>query len=84
MKDNIVTFLGFVGIIVLIIAIPVLILSGINIMFNVNLCDNLAELNPDRHFEWRLFGGCLMQTQEGIWLQMDDITFLDKPINGVK
>ena len=74
----------FIGIVAVVIGIPASILIVLNILFNINFCNNLAELNPDRNFEWRFFGGCLMQTQEGVWLQLEDITFLDEPINGAR
>jgi hypothetical protein len=76
--------LRFLGVVVLVISIFILPIIGISTIFGMNFCSNLAELNPDRSFEWRFFGGCMMQTQDGIWLSVDDITFFDKPIEGVK
>lgn len=76
--------LKFAGFVIIVVIVLVLLMMGSTVTANINQCGNLAELNPDRHFEWRFFGGCYMQTQDGLWIQVGDVIVLDRPINGAK
>jgi len=76
--------LEILGFILLILLVVSLIIIGVNTVYNTNYCNNLIELNPDRHFEWHFFGGCFLQTQDGIWVDVESIKFLDVSIDGVK
>lgn len=44
--------------------------------FDIGTCNTLTELNPDYNFQYRFFGGCLMETGNGFWLPVENIKYL--------
>jgi len=58
----------------------VIVLSGgltagagyIILRFNEAQCHELATLNPSRHFQFKTFGGCYVETNSGLWITTDN------------
>ena len=54
-----------------------------SIPFQVSKC-NLMEQNDQNHqYEWLLFGGCMVQTDTGYWVNINDIPFSELGINAI-
>lgn len=76
MFDNIVGFLKFVVPMILTMVLVVGSLVGIGIWFDItyeqNQCRTMESLHDEYEFKWVLWGGCLVKTHSGYWVNSDD------------
>ena len=47
--------------------------AGFEIVYQKSYCNTMGELHGDAYqFQWVLWGGCLVQTPQGRWIDADD------------
>lgn len=60
-----------IGFILAVIATTVLfcvVPTAATIWYNTGYCETQSRLMPDIEFRWELFGGCLMELDDGTWI----------------
>jgi hypothetical protein len=63
---------GIFLVITLLLAIVIGASVGISMFFEKRQCSTLQSLNPSYDFKWVLWGGCMVKTPAGYWMDADN------------
>ena len=84
MIEDVIDFLKTIGSIILIIVLVISILIGVvigfDIIYNKNYCKTMQSLQPKFEFQWELWGGCLVKTPSGFWINAKDYNYLENDV----
>lgn len=59
------------------LVVSVLAISVMSIPFEVGQCKTLKQIDTSHKYQWVLWGGCLVETSDGYWIDPDNIKHND-------
>lgn len=68
---------GLVLVVVLIFSLIIGMTAGFSIVFEQNYCKTMQSLHTDFDFRWELWGGCLVKTPSGYWINASDYQYFE-------
>lgn len=81
MNDSLLDLVKAVLVAVVIVIVVVVALFGttstISIVFEKNKCRTMTELHTDFEFKWVLWGGCMVKTPSGYWINSSEYQYLE-------
>lgn len=72
MKEFLKTTLPVLIFTILIFVFVFVFAAGFSIYYEKNYCKTMQEAAIDYNFQWRLWGGCMVETPSGYWVNAKD------------
>lgn len=77
MNEDLKFWLSIILMIAIMLAIMLAVPIGFSVTYNVNYCKTMQSLQPEFEFQWVLWGGCLVQTPSGYWINAKEYKYLE-------
>ena len=83
MSDDFLDLVKDAVIMLLVVALAIAVAVGLDCLFSVNYCDTMEDLQPEFNFKWVFWGGCMVQTPSGYWINAHhyQYQYMDANIN---